>query len=80
MAINNLRVAIIAVDGFEESELIEPRKALLEAGAKVDVISARPAKSRASSISKRPARVKVDRTSDEARPDEYDGSCFRAAR
>ena len=53
MAINNLRVAIIAVDGFEESELIEPRKALLQTGARVEVISARPGKSRASSILKR---------------------------
>ena len=42
MAMNDLRIAIIAVDGFEESELVEPRKALLQTGAKVDVISSRP--------------------------------------
>ncbi len=32
-------VAILSTDGFEESELIEPKKALEKAGAKVDVIS-----------------------------------------
>ena len=30
------RVAILATDLFEEAELIEPRKALQEAGAKID--------------------------------------------
>ena len=33
------RVAILATDGFEQSELFEPKKALEAAGAKVDIIS-----------------------------------------
>ena len=33
------RVAILATDLFEEAELIEPRKALQEAGAKITVIA-----------------------------------------
>jgi protease I len=33
------KVAIIATDGFEESELMEPKKALEEAGARVEIIS-----------------------------------------
>ncbi len=33
------RVAILATDGFEKSELLEPREALLNAGARVDVVS-----------------------------------------
>ncbi len=33
------RIAILATDGFEQSELLEPRKRLEEAGFKVDVIS-----------------------------------------
>ncbi len=33
------RVAILATDGFEESELTSPREALMEAGAAVDVIA-----------------------------------------
>lgn len=32
-------IAILATDGFEHSELFEPRKALEEAGAKVEIIS-----------------------------------------
>ena len=32
-------VAILATDGFEQAELLEPQKALTEAGAKVDIIS-----------------------------------------
>jgi hypothetical protein len=32
-ALNGIRVAILVTDNFEESELVEPRKALDEAGA-----------------------------------------------
>jgi protease I len=39
--ISNARILIIATDGFEDSELLEPRKRLLAAGA--DVILASPA-------------------------------------
>lgn len=33
------KIAILATNGFEESELFSPRDALLEAGAEVDVVS-----------------------------------------
>lgn len=33
------RIAILATDGFEESELLEPLKQLRAAGATVDVVS-----------------------------------------
>lgn len=33
------RVAILATDGVERSELVEPRKALIEAGAHVEIVS-----------------------------------------
>ncbi|HEX7081644.1 MAG TPA: type 1 glutamine amidotransferase domain-containing protein [Gammaproteobacteria bacterium] len=33
------RVAMLVENGFEQSELTEPRKALLDAGAEVDVVS-----------------------------------------
>jgi protease I len=36
------RIAILATDGFEESELFEPLKALEEVGAHVDIISTHP--------------------------------------
>jgi protease I len=33
------RITIVATDGFEQSELLDPQKALEDAGAKVDVIA-----------------------------------------
>ncbi len=35
-------VAILVADGFEESELVEPRKALMAAGAKTTIVSPQP--------------------------------------
>lgn len=37
--LNGKKVAILATDGFEQSELFEPRQALIDAGASVDVVS-----------------------------------------
>ena len=37
--LSNRNVAILATDGFEESELVEPLSALTEAGAKVTLVS-----------------------------------------
>jgi protease I len=42
--LKNKRVAILATDGFEYSELTEPRNALQDAGAKTDVISPKEGK------------------------------------
>ena len=42
--LNGLRVAILATNGFEEAELIEPRKALDEAGARTTVIAPKSGK------------------------------------
>lgn len=38
----NRKISILATDGFEESELFEPKKALEAAGAHVDIISLHP--------------------------------------
>jgi protease I len=43
-ALKNKRVAILATDGVEYSELTEPKKALEEAGAKTEVISPKEGK------------------------------------
>jgi protease I len=37
--LNGLRVAILATNGFEEAELLEPRAALEKTGAKISVIA-----------------------------------------
>lgn len=36
------KVAILATDGFEQSELLKPRQALLDAGADVKIVSPKP--------------------------------------
>jgi len=68
-----MRIAILAVDGFEESELIEPKKALEAAGAKVDVLSEKPGEIQGYRHHEAGTRVKVDRTLDEIHLDEYAG-------
>jgi len=42
MMLNGIKVAILVADGFEQAELAEPKKALDEAGAEVQIVS--PAK------------------------------------
>jgi protease I len=42
--LKNKRVAILATDGVEQVELIEPKKALEEAGAQTDVVSPKDGK------------------------------------
>jgi protease I len=37
--LNGIRVAILATDGFEQSELFDPRRALDQAGASTEVVS-----------------------------------------
>jgi deglycase len=44
--LSGLKVAILATDGFEQSELTEPRKALNEAGADTQIVSLKAGKIR----------------------------------
>ena len=37
--LNGIRVAVLATDGVEESELTDPVKALLDAGARVHIVA-----------------------------------------
>ena len=70
--LHHMRIAIIAVDGFEESELTEPKKALERAGAKVDVLSQKKGEIQGFKHHDKAGKVKVDRTLDEVHLDEYD--------
>lgn len=38
-SLNGVRVAILATDGFEQIELVEPRRALELAGAEIELVS-----------------------------------------
>lgn len=70
--VQNLRVAVIATDGFEEAELTEPVKALRDAGAKPDVISLKSGKIQGFNHDTKGAQVDVDRVLDDVRAEEYD--------
>ncbi len=65
-------IAILATDGFEQSELMKPRKALEEAGAKTQVVS--PARNKIKGWEKKDwgEEVPVDVTLDSADPAQYD--------
>jgi protease I len=45
-ALNGLKVAILVADGFEQVEMVEPRKALDAAGAKTAIVSPKAGKVR----------------------------------
>ncbi len=65
------RIAIVATDGFEQSELLEPQKRLMEAGAKVDVIAPKEGRIQGMQHHAKGKTVAVDRTIDAVKPDEY---------
>lgn len=70
--LSGLKVAIIALDGFEQAELTEPRKALQQAGADTRIISAKPGQIQGFNHDKPADKFDVDMTLDQARPDDFD--------
>jgi protease I len=71
--INNRKIAILTENGFEESELLSPRKALEEAGATVHIVSPEKEKVRAMKDHEWSVECKVDKNITEAHADDYDG-------
>jgi protease I len=66
------RVAIVAADMVERVELIEPRKALQDAGAETDQISLKPGEIKTYNHFAPAESEKVDRAVDEVDASEYD--------
>jgi protease I len=66
------KVAILAADMFEKVELEEPRKALEDAGADVEVVSIHGGEIRGFDHFDPANTVQVDHTVEEVSPDEYD--------
>lgn len=66
------KIAILAIDGFEQVELTEPRKALDEAGATTVVIAPKPGKIRSWQTKDWGESVKVDAVLESANPNDYD--------
>lgn len=68
---SNIRAAVFAVDGFEESELTEPVKALRNAGVRVDIISFKTGKIQGFKHHDKSNKVSVDVALDKANPEDY---------
>jgi deglycase len=66
------KVAILAADMFERVELEEPRKALEDAGAEVDVVSLEEGEIKGFDHFDPANTVRVDRTVEDVSPDDYD--------
>ena len=66
------RVAILAADMFERVELIEPRKALEEAGAETELISIHDGEIQGFDHFDPSKKLPVDKTVEEASADDYD--------
>jgi protease I len=72
MDLNGKRVAILATDGVEQSELEQPRQALDEAGAKTTVISPKSGVITAWQHDDWGDEITVDLALDDARPGDFD--------
>src|SRR2546427_11791369 len=67
-----LRVAILATDMFEQVELVEPRKALDQAGATTEIVSISPGEIQGFNHYDKADKFEVDRLVEETSADAYD--------
>ncbi len=70
--LNGLRIAILVADGFEQSEMVEPKKALDKAGAKTSIISPVKGRVKGWKMKNWGDEFSVDEPLSEAKADEYD--------
>jgi protease I len=66
------KIAVVATDGFEQVELLEPRRALMEAGATVHIVAPHEGTIQGFQHLDKGQKVTVDKSIDHARPDHYD--------
>jgi protease I len=71
--LNDLKIAILTEEGFEQVELTSPREALEQAGVNVHIISPKAGEVKAWNETDWGIRVKVDKKLSDANPDDYDG-------
>ena len=70
--LQGMRVAILATDGVEDAELREPRTALEQAGAEITLFAPKQGEIQSFKHHDKADRFKVDRTLNEADPEEFD--------
>ena len=69
--LTGMRIAIVATDGFEQSELLVPRDALRDSGAHVEVLAPHDGRIQGMIHHEKGEMVVVDRRLDQARPEDY---------
>jgi len=67
-----VRVAILAADGFEEAQLVDPRQAYADQGASTVIIAPKTGEIQGYKRDVKADRVKVDMPIEEADPDQFD--------
>jgi protease I len=67
------KIAIVATDYFEEAELTSPKEALEKEGYETEVIAPKSGEIQGLNHMDPGQKVKVDKTLDEADPNDYDG-------
>jgi len=72
-ALAGKRIAVLATDGFEQSELLQPRRALDAAGAVTEVIAPKTGAIRGWDEKDWGEEVEVDVSLRRAKPEDYDG-------
>ena len=70
--LEGFRVAILATNGFEESELVEPRKALGNAGAHTAVLAPESGEIQGMNHAEKGSRVPVDGELNGTSPEDFD--------
>ncbi len=70
--LSGIKVAVLTTDGVEQVELLEPKKALEEAGARVTVISPKGGKVQGFTHHDKADIIPVDMELNSANPDEFD--------
>ena len=70
--LSNVKVAVLATDGFEQSEMTQPRQALDQAGAKTVLVSLKPGEIRGWSGKDWGERFKVDLAIADAHARDFD--------
>ncbi|WP_226064775.1 type 1 glutamine amidotransferase domain-containing protein [Kaistella polysaccharea] len=70
--LSNIKIAVLAADGYEQSELDSPVKALKDAGATIEIISLKSGEIKSMKDHQWSDSVSVDKTVKEAKADSYD--------
>jgi protease I len=71
-SLKGLKVAILVEDGFERVELVDPRRALDQAGAETRIVSPRGERVRSWNFTEWSEPFPVDVVLDRAQPDDFD--------